>query len=356
MTILVFVLLVGFLILVHELGHFLMALREGVRVEEFAIGFPPRLWAKKKGKTVYSLNLLPLGGFVKLHGEHERLDKESFLAKPIFSRFKIVVAGALMNLLAGYLLLVVYFALGGSPLAYDPQTHLSWIKEAKKIPVVVGVESNSPAEKAGLKVGDLIFKVDGLEPESAEEFAHFIEKKKPNEKVKIQIRRGKEEFQLEVGVANIEGHSRTGVMVANYYWRIKFYPWAIPLVAFLDLVHLLWAILYFLYNFILALFRRAKPIGEIAGPVGVYFLTKEALKLGLVYVLRLAILLTANLAVINLLPIPALDGGKALFLALEKIRGKRVSAETENLIHLIGFAIILGLILVVSVRDILKLF
>ncbi len=356
MTVLVFIALLAVLILVHEAGHFLWAKKEGVRVEEFAFGFPPRLWSRKIGETVYSLNLIPLGGYVRLYGEDRPKGKKSFASQPVWSRFKIVAGGVLMNLLLGYVFLIIYLALGNAPLATDPNSYPLWVLHYERKPVVLRVKKDSSAQEMGLKAGDVIEEVNGVLMGSAEAFAEFTSKH-PGEKVRIKILRDGKQLEVE---GKIEGREdkkgEIGVEVANYFARVNFRWWAIPLMAGIDLFNLVLLVLYFFWNLLLALFGQAQPLGTVVGPVGIYILTKEAVRLGFAHVLRLAIFLTVNLALINFLPLPALDGGRVLFLALEKIKGKRVRPEIENWVHLVGFVLIIALIVALTVKDVLKLF
>jgi len=355
MVILLIIIFVAVFILVHELGHFYMARRNKVGVDEFAIGFPPRLWSKKKNNTEYSINAIPLGGYVKLHGEEKASDDKSFLKKSVWQRFKIISAGVLMNLLLAYIILIVYFSLAGSPIAFDPSRFSSFIKSQSIEPLAVSILDNSAAQKMGFKIGDIIQKVNGQKITTADDFSNFT-KTRAHEKITIQIERGAEQKTLTGVVGEEGGRGSLGVGVANYYPQIHFKWWAIPLAALIDLFSIIGVIFYFFWNLILVLFHKARPIGEVVGPVGVYYLAKEAAGLGFIYILRLMALLSINLAVVNFLPFPALDGGRALFLLIEKIRGKRANEATESIIHLVGFFILILLIIGISIKDVIKLF
>lgn len=354
MAILVFVGLLAVLILVHELGHFLLAKKEGVKVEEFAFGFPPRLWSKKVKETVYSINLIPLGGYVRLYGENEPKGKRSFAARSVWSRFKIISAGVIMNLLLGYLLLVIYLGLGNGPLATDPYSYASWLTDYATHPVVLQVNPDSSAEKMGLKAGDIILEAGEKHFRDAKSFSEFMAQS-PGKEIKIKVQRGKDIFVLKGKVALNNGRGEIGITVADYFAKVKFKWWAVPLMAGIELCNLVAMIVYFFWNLLLSLFGRAQSIGTVVGPVGIYVLTKEAVGLGFAYVLRLAAFLTVNLALINFLPLPALDGGRALLLVVEKIKGKRMKPEIESWVHLVGFVVILALIVALTIRDIIKL-
>jgi len=354
LTPIVFILLIALFVIVHETGHFLAAKRNGIGIEEFAFGFPPRLWSKKLKETIYSLNLIPLGGYVKLHGEDKARDSKSYAAKSVWSRFKVVTAGVLMNLFLGYILLVVYFSLGGSPLVADASKYSSWLKYSEKYPLVINVTDNSLGSKLGIKSGDVILEINGQKISSAQEFSAFTARN-PNKEFVMKIKRENEEIGFQGLIPEVDGRGMIGLEITDFYSKIKLHFWAVPLMAAVDFYSILVLIFYFFGNLILSLFHKAKPLGGVVGPVGVYVVTKEAISLGFLYVLRLAILLTINLAIINFIPFPALDGGKALFLAVEKIRRKPTTPEIENLIHLIGFFILILLIVALTVKDVLKL-
>jgi len=353
-TTLVFIILIAVLVIVHEAGHFLAAKKGKIGVEEFAFGFPPRLVSKKYKGTTYSLNLIPLGGYVKLHGEDKKLDKKSFLAKSVFSRFKVISAGVLMNLLLGLALLVVYLSFGGGPIATDISKYPFLVREYKLNPVVVKVLPDSAAASWGLKSGDIILKLNDQEVNKAQDFSEFTFKN-PDKKIRLTIERAKEIKNFEGIIPNIEGHGRIGVELSDFFYNVKVKPWAIPLLGIIDFFNILKVIILFFWDLIVSIFYKTPIPGGITGPVGVYLITKEAVNLGFIYILKLAILLNLNLAIINFLPLPALDGGRALFLLVEKIKGRAVKKELEEVIHLIGFFIIIILVIIITVKDILKL-
>jgi regulator of sigma E protease len=357
MALIIFILIIAVLILVHELGHFWAARRNGVGVDEFAIGFPPRLWSKKSKKTgtEYSINAIPLGGYTKLHGEERGTDNKSFVKKSVWSRFKIISAGVLMNLVLAYVLLTVYFAISGSPLATDPTRYNSFINSKKSEVVVVSVLDNSQAKAMGLQSGDAILEINGQSVIDSNAFGDYTSTR-TGQAVSLKINRNNQITTLDGTIGKSNGKGSIGVEISNYYPEIHYKWWAVPLMAGLDLYNVVVLTLYFFWNLILVLFHHAQPLGEVVGPVGVYFVARQAIQMGFTYVLRLMILLSINLAIINFLPFPALDGGRALFLLIEKIRGKKVNEATESVIHLIGFVILILLIIGISVRDVLKLF
>lgn len=355
MTFVIFFLIIAVLILVHEFGHFLVARRNKIGVDEFAIGFPPRLWSKKVKGTKYSINAIPLGGYVKLHGEEKALDDKSFIKKSIWTRFKVISAGVLMNIILAYVLLIIYFAFAGSPLATDPANYSGFIQSKTTQIVVTSVLDNSEAKNMGLEAGDIILDANDQKFSDANSFSNYTAGQK-DQPINLKIERNKESIILQGKVGERDGKGSLGVEIANYYPNINFKWWSIPIMAAIDLANIIFITLYFFWNLILVLFNQAKPLGEVVGPVGVYFVARQAIALGFLYVMRLMIFLSINLAIINFLPIPALDGGRALFLLIEKIRGKRMKEETEGLIHFIGFVVLILLIIGISIRDVIKLF
>jgi regulator of sigma E protease len=296
-----------------------------------------------------------LGGYNKLHGEEKNLDDKSFVNKSIWTRFKVLSAGVLMNLVLAYVLLLIYFAISGAPLATDPNQYPSFVSAKQTQAVVVSVLSNSQAQKMGLDSGDIILKANGQTISDATTFSDYTASRE-NQAIVLQVDRNGQQLNLSGTIGEQNNKGEIGVEISNYYPKISYKWWAVPLIAGVDLFNVVVLTLSFFWNLILVLFHRAQPLGAVVGPVGVYFVTKQAIALGFSYVLRLMILLSINLAIINFIPFPALDGGRVLFLLIEKIRHKKMNENTEGLVNLIGFIILLILIIGISVHDVLKLF
>ncbi|ADU51124.1 membrane-associated zinc metalloprotease [Thermaerobacter marianensis DSM 12885] len=330
------------LIVIHELGHFWAAKRSGVLVHEFALGFGPRLAYVRRGETEYSLRLLPLGGFVRMAGmqpDEEGLEDvpppRRFLGRPLGDRLKIIAAGPVMNVVLAVVLFTLVFAVIGVPVAR---------------PVVGEVVAGYPAAEAGLRPGDRIVAIDGQPVESWEQVVEGIQGagQRP---VEITVRRGEATLTVRVtprpdpqrpgvGVVGIRPQvetARTGVVEAVVRGAQATYQVAAGFV--LALVHLI----------------TGQGGFDIIGPVGIGRQIGEAARVGLSQVVLLAAVLSANLALVNLLPIPALDGGRLLFLAVEAVRGRPVDPEQENLIHFVGFALLMLLAIVITYRDLLRL-
>ncbi|MEK9148012.1 MAG: site-2 protease family protein [Patescibacteria group bacterium] len=365
LTVVLFILLLGVLILVHEWGHFIVARKLGVRVEEFAFGFPPRVASYTRRGTRYALNLLPLGGYVKIFGEsgESSQDPQSFSSRPLGQRFWIIIAGVLMNVILAWFL----FSLGhglGLPTVLDEGELLS----AGARVTIVGIAPGSPAQKAGLRFGDAIqeLKVKSLsraesryekvKVEQLEEVQQFIEAHR-GEEISIAVRRGGEFFET-VAQPRLEppsGEGPLGIAMARVgivrspWWRA---PWDGLKTTLTALV----AITRALVSTLKDLLVRGEVAADVAGPVGIFAFADETRRLGMVYLIELAGILSVNLAILNILPIPALDGGRVLFLFIEKLKGRRVRPALEQAIHTIGLVMLLTLMAVITYRDIVRIF
>jgi regulator of sigma E protease len=338
MTLLIVILGLSFLILIHELGHFLAAKSFGLLVEEFGFGFPPRLFAKKIGETVYSLNLLPFGGFVKIYGEYKADDaahlKRAFFAQKIWKKIAVILAGVLMNFLLGWFIISSVFMIGvPSGLA------------------ITEVFDGSPAAAAGLLKGDQI-----LNFSSADDFVKFVQENKGREIVLNLKRSGKE---LKVNITpRLEppgGQGALGVgFMAVGLERQPFF--ASILEGFKASVSAVAAIFIGLFQLILALFTKGQLLAGVVGPVGIFGVAGEAAGLGLTYFLQFIALISLNLFALNILPFPALDGGRFLFILFEKIKGSPLSPQFERSVNAAGFLLLLLLMIALTARDIGRLF
>ncbi|OGZ31821.1 MAG: RIP metalloprotease RseP [Candidatus Portnoybacteria bacterium RBG_13_40_8] len=360
LTIIVFILILGILVFAHELGHFISAKKAGVRVDEFGFGFPPRLFAFKKGETTYSLNLIPIGGFVKIFGEEQEekrsKSKRAFYNRPAWQRAIILFAGVFMNFLIAAVFLSIVHGLGVPSLIERGQE-----QGFRNIQIqIIEVAKDSPAEKAGLKIGDTIhglsFRSEVIEVKEVEDVQNFIAGH-IGEELNFSLKRGNETFEkIIIPRANPPlGEGATGIAMAKT--GLISYPWYKAILkGFETAGRMLVTMITMFYLLIKTLILKGTMIGEVAGPVGIYSLTSQFVKLGLIYVLQFAAFLSLNLAIINAIPFPALDGGRLLFLLIEKIKGKPINMRTEKLAHTIGFALLILLIIVITFRDVIKLF
>jgi len=348
LTIFIFVAILVILILIHEFGHFIVAKLCGVKVREFAFGFPPRILSKVKNGTRYSLNLIPLGGYVSLLGEDEAVKEEgSYYSAKIWQKILIVGTGVVMNFLLGIIVIAIGFTIGMTPLVSDPAT-LSGTKTSQVM--IVEVVSDSAAAKVGLEAGDIL---DGFSsPNDLQQFT----KKNAGTSVTLNIEKNNRKEARTVTLAQSDAPLGVGVVSITKVRQ----PFLKALVtATIETGKSIGAVFDALWTIIKSVFTTgsAGETGQaVVGPVGIFNFTSEALKIGWIYILQLLAILSINLAIINILPFPALDGGKIFFLALEGIfRKKVIRQEIENLIHTIGFAILIILILAITFRDIIRL-
>ncbi|MFA5927540.1 MAG: site-2 protease family protein [Patescibacteria group bacterium] len=357
LTILAFLFVLGVLVLVHEFGHFIAAKKAGVKVEEFAFGFPPRLFSAKRGETRYSINAIPFGGYVKMLGELEHSNHpRAFENQSTLKRFVISIAGVVMNILLAWVILTVGFAVGMSPIVSNPNA-IPGQKLSSEI-IVADVQADSPASKAGLEQGDVLLgaTVSGQNiPFDEAGDVGALTKSHRGEKVVFQYERLDKTAEREVQLSDSQD-APLGVAVAER--SIVRVPWyRAPYVALHETWKVVEATFSMLKNFVSDLFSTGKVADEVGGPVAVYVYSGLAARAGLMVFMQFIAMLSINLALINILPFPALDGGRLLFIALEGIRGKKVvREELENIIHTIGFVLLIILLVAITYRDIIKLF
>lgn len=360
LIIIVFILILGLLVFVHEFGHFIMAKKAGAKVEEFGFGFPPRIFGVKKGETLYSLNLIPLGGFVKIYGEdgQDRKDPRSFSSKKIRTRAVILVAGVSFNALLTIVLLFFGYSVGFPSVVTDENRSNARDLKVQIIEIVVG----SPANKAGLAQGDAILRLkfndSSIVVGNIKEVQKFIGEHKGQNITITAQREGKEfDISLTPRLNPPKGEGEIGIAMAET--GIISYPW------YKSLWQAISSTFYFAGFIAFTIFKLIKDLitsggseilAGISGPVGIAAMTGQAARLGFVYVLQLAAILSITLAVINVLPFPALDGGRLLFLGIEKIKGKPINQKIEKIIHNIGFFALIILMILVTVRDVKKYF
>lgn len=342
MTILIFVVGISLLILVHELGHFLAAKWAGLFVHEFGFGFPPRLFKKKIGETIYSLNLLPFGGFVRIHGENreeEEREKEiprerSFASQPAWRRAFILAAGVVMNAAAGWVIFSALF----------------WVGIPESV-LVTDVRPESPAALANIEKGDRF-----LDFKRGDDFSNFVARSEGQE-VALRIGRGREELTVRVTprVNPPEGEGRLGVVFLEIGLpRAGFFSglWQ----GLVKTAVTLAAITQAFGALIASIFTGGPALEQVTGPVGIFAVANESARYGLAALIQLIALISLNLAVLNVLPFPALDGGRLLFLLIEKIKGSPLSHKREQIANAIGFSLLIVLMVLVTVRDVAKLF
>lgn len=352
-TIIVFILVLGLLVFVHEFGHFVMAKKHGVKIEEFGFGFPPRIFGIQKGETMYSINLIPLGGFVKAYGEDgaDKNNSQSFAAKKVWQRVTILVAGIAMNFLLAIVLLGFAHMIGLPAVATNED-----INSGKTNVQITDVSQDSPAQKGGIQIGDIVKRVNGQEIQEVESFQNLV-KGNLGKDINVVVLRGSEEVSLIMTprLNPPEGEGAIGVGLVETV--IKRYPWysafweGLKSAYYATLMSVIG-----LATVLQGLLLGGRVSGDVAGPVGIAVLTGQVTKLGFVYILNFAAILSLNLAIINAIPFPALDGGRLLFLLIEKIKGSPVSQKVEQIVHGTGFALLILLMIVITVRDIGRFF
>ncbi|MDP3971182.1 MAG: RIP metalloprotease RseP [bacterium] len=369
-SILVFITILGLLVIVHELGHFVAARFFKVGVDEFGVGFPPRITGIKKGKTLYSLNWIPVGGFVKIKGviggdqmdtpvpagdEKNKKSSDDFSSHPMWQRFIILFAGIFMNIVLAVFLFSVGFMIGMPSSISDLPSNATVTNPEV---LVVEVQENGPASHQGIKIGDAITKVNDIEINHSTDFTNSLLGLESGTSVDIEISRGNDEiFQYSVTPEILEETDTLGVGVFLAETGIVRLPWYSAIWhGVIQTYEMIRMILYAIINLVVGLFDGEASNVAIAGPLGIASLTHEATQLGIVYIIQFAALLSINLAIFNLFPFPALDGGRILFLLFEFVLRKPINPKIEAVVHNLGFILLLTLLMVVTLKDLLDLF
>ncbi len=347
MSILIFIIVLSILILVHEFGHFIVAKRMGVRIEQFSLGFGPRLFGWKKSDTEYTICAIPLGGYVKLAGDNPDEFKGQpyeYLAKSVGQRARIILYGPLLNYVLAFLCFWLIFFLGFPNLTCR----------------VGGLVENFGAQKAGIQVNDLILAVDSQEVEIWQDLQKIIQNKTEGETVRLTILRDNQELQIPVGIKQermdtIWGEERAvgliGIKPADEFVKTRYGLIKSFFAGGAKLLYLTGVTFRSLAWMVLG---RISFRQSVTGPLGIFYITREAAHMGLVPLIQVIAIISMSLSIFNLLPLPVLDGGHLLFLLIEKIRKRRLSSQSEKIITQIGFSIILLLIAFVFYNDLLR--
>ena len=387
-TLIIFLIILSILVIAHEAGHFITARKAGMRVFEFGLGFPPRafgfyrdpktkkwIFVKGRGKsslkqtvggdgtteefpdTLYSVNWLPLGGFVKIKGENGENpeDKDSFGHHKAWKRFMVVVAGVTMNVILAGVLLGFGFMIG---LPAD----ISGLNDSQAIVgpsevVIQEVAKDSPADAAGIEFGDRVLFINGEKIANTEKMVNFIREKGGIE-MEILVRRANKEMTFKATPSILAKHNdnifRLGITSADVA-MVRF-PWYVALykgfvAAFFGFINMFILFIEVIKNLVLG-----KGLAyDVSGPVGIASFVGQSARMGINYLINTTAMLSLTLAVINILPIPALDGGRAFFILIEGITRRAIPLKYEQLAHTIGFALLMLLIIVVTVKDIFSL-
>lgn len=353
LTLILFIVILGILVFVHELGHFVVAKRSGMAVEEFGFGFPPRLFGIKKGDTVYSINWIPLGGFVRIVGEDgdNRDNPKSFGSKSFGRKIAVLVAGVVMNVLFAWVL-ISGGMIAGLPTVVEEGEQLPASAKLKDVSVaILEVAPGTPAEAAGLKVGDSIYKVSDKMVGSIDD-AQMFTKESAGRETNYVFKRGNDLIDKTITPrANPpEGEGSLGIVLASV-GRVS-YPWYEAIVRGFTATWNLLSATVSAFGDIIGRAISGENVGNVlSGPVGIAVLTGDVADLGWIYLLQFTAVLSINLAIINAVPFPALDGGRVLFLIIEKIRGRKLPEKAEALANTAGFALLLMLMVFVTVKD-----
>jgi regulator of sigma E protease len=357
-TILLFLLVLSVLVIAHEWGHYFAARKSGMDVDEFGIGFPPRLFAiKAKNGMLWTLNLIPLGGFVRIKGENgeERGTEGAFSSKGFWPRLITLSAGVIMNLFVAWILFTAGF-LFGLPAVVEGLDDTRAIVTDKRVQIVE-VVADSPAAKAGIEVGDIVKSIGGETFSSGEAARTALVPNEDGSPEEIVVDRAGEEKTISVAPAYLEDLGRAGVGVAITETGSVRYPFYIaPIMGAETTLSMVSAIISAFIGIFVGLFHNENVVSQLSGPVGIAVLTGQVAKLGISHLIQFAAMLSVNLAVLNALPFPALDGGRIFFLFAETIRRKPNSQKFEQAVHGAGFAILIILVIFVTYRDIMKLF
>jgi regulator of sigma E protease len=353
LNILAFIFVLGIAILFHEFGHFITAKLAGIKVFRFSLGFGPKIAGFFWKGTEYILCLLPFGGYVKMAGETPQdeedknaenrqmasgeylPDKERFDKKPFFIRFAVIFNGPIMNLILAILLLIIVFYFSGT---------------AQVTNIINDVTANSPAEKAGMISGDKIVEIDSMLVENAEEISEIINKGK-GRIINIRLMRNNSYYETKVAPEYNSEYDRAmiGITLEVDIKKISlFQSFRKSFEMFFEIIHLI-AIGF------LETFTGKIPV-ELAGPLGIAQMAGEAAKIGFLNLLFFSAVINIFLGIINLFPIPILDGGQIVLLAIEKVRGKPLEPEYINLLYIIGFTLIIMIFLIATYQDILRIF
>jgi len=382
MNILIFVIILFVLVVGHEAGHFFSAKFFGIRVDEFGFGWPPKIFGIKKGETEYTFNLLPIGGFVKIFGEDPNDENtrgpdatRSFVNKPKSQQAVVLLAGVIANFLLAWLLFS-FGLMSGLPMSAGTEPAGFNLQNINL--TIVQVAKNSSAESAGLKVQDkLIFAKSGDDSISdfpPEVFQDFVLNHQ-NQEIEIGYLRGKSGFEEGMTISQILNEQNDKVtyvtVIPSIYNQTDDKPSigiAMDMIGYVKLpvvtafvegmkinVNTTTSTISGLYTLIADGVRGRGSLSSVSGPVGMVGIVGDAHKFGFAYLLSFAAIISVNLAIINLIPFPALDGGRLLFLFIEKIKGSRINPKIANTINMIGFVILILLMLLITYHDIVNL-
>ncbi len=338
MTLIFMVLIFLILIFPHELGHFLAAKVSGMRVEKFSLGFGPKLWGVKKNETEYAISLIPIGGYLKIAGmaPGEQQVEGGFYSKSLSKKLAVILCGPAMNFLVSILLFSFIFIIGFQVTDFES-------------PVVGEVIEASPAQEAGVKLGDEILSINGHKVEEWQQITNFIQGEEENE-LQILILRGEDTLIAKIKPRYYPEYQRSLIGISPSTKFIRYDPLTSIGLGVQRVAFLIKLIFKTLGGMIIG-----KTLAQFTGPVGIVQYVGEASKLGIIPFVSLTALLSVNLGLFNLFPIPALDGGRILFILVGAIRKRPIKIEFQEFVHYIGFLILIIFMFLVTYQDILRL-
>lgn len=326
-NIIISIIVFGLLVIVHEAGHFFVAKSVGIKVNEFAIGMGPVIFKKQKGETEYSLRAIPLGGYVKMEGEDEESsDERSFNSKPAIAKILVLVAGSAMNFIFAIFIIIGLFTFSGFPSNDN---------------IIGDVIAGNPAEKTGIQSGDEIINIEGIEINTWEDIVGAITES-TEQQMLITVKRDGEIKEFKTNIIVESDRRMIGIQPVKEYSFTR---------AIVEGTKYSFMLVGAMLSFFVTLFKGQASSNDVVGPVGIIHLVGEAARMGIVYVANFTAMISMNLAVINLLPFPALDGGRLLLIIAQSITGKKIDPEKEGFIHFVGFVILIGLMIFVTFRD-----
>lgn len=365
MSIILFLIVLGVLVFVHELGHFLVAKWSKIRVDEFAIGFPPKIFSFTRGETTYALNLIPFGGYVKIFGENpdeQSLNpeaKNSFVNKNRWTQAAVLIAGVLFNFIFAWALISVSYMFN-TEVAVN-QENISDVNNIQTM--IVDISPDSPAAKAGVEVGDKIISLKSgdeiiltADELNVENLQNFISSNSDTE-IEFTVARFEEVKKFNItAVEGISPDKKAVGIVMSDVGEIEIGFFASIWKGLQTTIIITEKVIVGLYDFLSAAIIGKADFNQVSGPVGLVGHVGDAAKFGIINLLSFTALISINLAVINLIPFPALDGGRLLFVAIEGVTRRQINVKFANTLNLIGFALLMLLMISVTVSDVIKLF
>lgn len=325
------------LVMIHELGHYTAGRLLGFTILEYAVGMGPKLVGFKRNGIEYNLRALPLGGMCRFYGEDDGVaDERCFNAQKAWKRFIVILSGPMMNFVLAFLIAVILL--------------LGWgVTDSTKV-IVQGVSENSPAEAAGLQIGDLFLSVDGKPVDSMEALTESVRAADPDHMEVAVLRDGVEKELVFSNLYNAERGANFMDTTITYGTKRVGLGYAIR-----EGAAFCWEMAGLVFESLGMLITREATLKDMAGPVGIVQILGQAAASGWYTVLNLCVMLSVNLGIVNLFPIPALDGGRLLFILIEWVRGKPVPPEKEGMVHLVGFGLLMIFVVVVTFNDVMRL-